>query len=71
MCVPFHPEKFGENLIMLMEAKGMGAGDLAAKLGVSADTVKAWEDGLEFPEMEVVAQACNALDCDFSTILAQ
>lgn len=71
MCVPYHPEKFGENLVAIREAKGIGTDELASKVGVSADDVKAWEAGPEFPEMEVIAQTCSALECDFATILAQ
>ena len=69
MCVPYHPEKLGENLERILTDKGMSMDDLAGKIGMSADEVKSWEK--DFPDMEVIARACSALECNFTELLAQ
>lgn len=53
---------FGDRLILAREAAGMAAADLAARLGVMPETLRAWEDDQDEPRSNKLQMLAGLLN---------
>lgn len=54
---------------LLREAAGMKQYELAARMGVSAASVSAWETGQAYPSAENLMKLAKILDCTTDALL--
>jgi len=57
------PKDFADRLYMLRCKERMSRKALAAAVGVSVNTIRAWEDGLSEPKAGSVVRVLQALKC--------
>lgn len=60
---------FNENLKALRKQKGYSQEELAIKLNVVRQTVSKWEKGLSVPDVEMLQNIADILECDTSQLL--
>lgn len=60
---------FNENLKALRKQKGYSQEELAIKLNVVRQTVSKWEKGLSVPDVEMLQNIADILECDISQLL--
>lgn len=60
---------FNENLKALRKQKGYSQEELAIKLNVVRQTVSKWEKGLSVPDVEMLENIADILECDVSQLL--
>lgn len=58
-----------ENLKALRKQKGYSQEELAIKLNVVRQTVSKWEKGLSVPDVEMLQNIADILECDISQLL--
>lgn len=62
---------FNENLKALRKQKGYSQEELAIKLNVVRQTVSKWEKGLSVPDVEMLQNIADILECDISQLLGK
>ena len=60
---------FNQNLKALRKQKGYSQEELAIKLNVVRQTVSKWEKGLSVPDVEMLQNIADILECDISQLL--
>ncbi|MCD7981559.1 MAG: helix-turn-helix domain-containing protein [Clostridiales bacterium] len=60
----------GEKIKLLRKEKlGLTQQEFADKLNISLDTVKNWEQGWNYPEIDMIVILADLFDCDFDFLL--
>lgn len=62
---------FGTNLQFLRKSGGMTQEKLAARMGVSRQTVSKWESGEASPELGKLMELCDIFSCDLDALLRE
>lgn len=62
---------FANNLVKLLERRGMSQADLANSLGVTESAVSLWCSGKNSPRMSKVDKICELLGCSRSALMAE
>ena len=62
---------FAQNLLKLLDRKGLSQVDLAHHLGVSESAVSLWCSGKTSPRMSKVDKICELLGCSRSALMAE
>ena len=65
----FDVKKAGEKIASLRKEKGMTQEELAEKLGVSPQAVSKWENGNAMPEVALLVDLSQILECSTDSIL--
>ena len=63
--------KFGENLKIAREAKGLTQQDLARQLYVTRQTVSRWETGTRYPDLYMAKRLAELLDTTVDALLGE
>lgn len=61
--------KFGENLYNLRKKQKISQEKLAAKIGVSRQSVSKWENGTAYPEMNRIFELCKIFHCKLNDLV--
>lgn len=61
--------KIGSRIRKYREARGLSQKQLAARLGVSNSRVSNWEQGVNRPDADILADICTALEVSPSQLL--
>lgn len=61
--------EIGERILKYREACGMNQMQLAEKLGINNSRVSNWEQGINRPDADILADICRALDISPSKLL--
>ncbi|MBQ1399950.1 MAG: helix-turn-helix transcriptional regulator [Lachnospiraceae bacterium] len=59
----------GERIRRLRKSRGLSQKDFASRLGVSNSRVSNWEQGINRPDADILAQICRVLNVSPSEIL--
>lgn len=59
----------GEQITRFRKEKGLTQEDLAEKLQISPQAISKWENGHTMPEVKMLIQLCEILDCSADSIL--
>ena len=59
----------GERIRRLRKSRGLSQKDFAGRLGVSNSRVSNWEQGINRPDADILAQICRVLNVSPSEIL--
>lgn len=62
---------FANNLVKILERRGMTQVDLANHLGVTESAVSLWCSGKTTPRMSKVDKICELLQCSRSALMAE
>ena len=61
--------KFGDNLRHLRKSKKISQEELAARVGVSRQSVSKWETGDAYPEMNNILELCKIFHCNINDLI--
>ncbi len=61
--------KAGEQIALLRKNKGLTQEDVAGRLGISPQAVSKWENGHTMPELSILVELAELLDCTVDGIL--
>ena len=65
------PELLGKMIKKRRKGKKMTQEALAEKVGVSAKQISSYENGHQYPPMDMLFKLCEVLDCDLGYLLGQ
>lgn len=65
------PELLGKMIKERRKKKKMTQEELAEKVGVSAKQISSYENGHQYPPMDMLFKLCKVLDCDLGYLLGQ
>lgn len=62
---------FGNRIETFRKQKGITQEDLASKLGITSQAVSKWENGLSYPDIEIIPAICAILDISLDDIFGK